>query len=82
MALSLVGKMYIVAAILRNALICLYGNPTSSVFFTLALQVFRSYCTFLRNSIQYTMVKGALSFNLNGHWSNEALLQSDIYTIK
>ena len=29
---SQVGKMYIVAAILRNALTCLYGNETSQVF--------------------------------------------------
>jgi len=32
MELSSIGKMYIVAAILRNALTCLYGNPTSSFF--------------------------------------------------
>ena len=31
-ALSSAGKMYIVAAILRNALTCLYGNSTSSFF--------------------------------------------------
>ena len=31
-ALSSVEKMYIVAAILRNALTCLYGNSTSSFF--------------------------------------------------
>ena len=30
--LSQVGKMYIVAAILRNALTCLYGNETSQFF--------------------------------------------------
>ena len=70
-ALSSVGKMYIVAAILRNAL---------TVFLTFALQVFRS--SFLRNSIQYNMVKRALSFVLNRHWINEALLKRDIYTIK
>lgn len=33
MELSSVGKMYIVAAILRNALKCLYGNSTSSFFY-------------------------------------------------
>ena len=27
-SLSAVGKMYIVCAILRNALTCMYGNPT------------------------------------------------------
>ena len=30
--LSQVGKMYIVAAFLRNALTCLYGNETSQFF--------------------------------------------------
>lgn len=30
--LSQVGKMYIVSAILRNALTCLYGNTTSKFF--------------------------------------------------
>ena len=30
--LSAVGKMYIVSAILRNALTCLYGNLTSDFF--------------------------------------------------
>lgn len=31
-ALSSVGKMYIVAGILRNALTCMYGNTTSTYF--------------------------------------------------
>ena len=31
-SLSIVGKMYIVAAILRNALTCMYGNLTSEYF--------------------------------------------------
>ena len=30
--LSLVGKMYVVSALLRNAITCLYGNTTSSFF--------------------------------------------------
>lgn len=30
--LSSVGKMYVVCAILRNALTCLYGNQTSTCF--------------------------------------------------
>lgn len=30
--LSSVGKMYVVCAILRNALTCLYGNQTSEYF--------------------------------------------------
>ena len=30
--LSSVGKMYVVCAILRNALTCLYGNQTSAFF--------------------------------------------------
>ena len=30
--LSAVGTMYIVSAILRNALTCLYANPTSDFF--------------------------------------------------
>lgn len=30
--LSSIGKMYVVCAILRNALTCLYGNQTSSFF--------------------------------------------------
>ena len=30
--LSSVGKMYLVCAILRNALTCLYGNMTSEYF--------------------------------------------------
>ena len=30
--LSSVGKMYIVSALLQNALTCLYGNQTSSFF--------------------------------------------------
>ena len=30
--LSSVGKLYMVSAILRNALTCLYGNQTSQVF--------------------------------------------------
>ena len=30
--LSSVGKMYVVAALLRNALTCLYGNQTSCFF--------------------------------------------------
>jgi hypothetical protein len=30
--LSSVGKMYVVCALLRNALTCLYGNSTSSLF--------------------------------------------------
>ena len=32
MSLSAVGKMYIVCAILRNAMTCLYGNSTSEFF--------------------------------------------------
>ena len=32
LGLSSVGKMYIVSAILRNGLTCLYGNTTSDVF--------------------------------------------------
>lgn len=31
-SISAVGKMYIVAAILRNALTCMYGNSTSEYF--------------------------------------------------
>ena len=31
-SLSAVGKMYIVCAIFRNALTCMYGNPTSEYF--------------------------------------------------
>ena len=31
-SISAVGKMYIVAAILRNALTCMYGNLTSEYF--------------------------------------------------
>lgn len=30
--LSSVGKMYVVCALLRNALTCLYGNQTSTFF--------------------------------------------------
>ena len=30
--LSRIGKMYIVCALLRNALTCLYGNTTSEFF--------------------------------------------------
>ena len=30
--LSSVGKMYVVSALLRNALTCLYGNQTSDFF--------------------------------------------------
>ena len=30
--LSSIGKMYIVCALLRNALTCLYGNTTSEFF--------------------------------------------------
>ena len=30
--LSTVGKMYIVSALVRNAIICLYGNQTSDLF--------------------------------------------------
>ena len=30
--LSPIGKMYIVCALLRNALTCLYGNTTSDFF--------------------------------------------------
>ena len=30
--LSQIGKMYIVSALLRNALTCLYGNTTSQYF--------------------------------------------------
>ena len=30
--MSSVGKMYIVCALLRNALTCLYGNTTSDFF--------------------------------------------------
>lgn len=32
LGLSSVGKMYIVSAILRNGLTCLYGNTTSDFF--------------------------------------------------
>jgi len=32
LGLSAIGKMYIVCAILRNALTCLYGNSTSNFF--------------------------------------------------
>ena len=32
MGLSSVGKLYIVSALLRNALTCLYGNQTSTFF--------------------------------------------------
>ena len=38
--LSSVGKMYVVSALLRNAIICLYGNTTSSFFFISTLQIF------------------------------------------
>ena len=31
--LSSVGKMYVVSALLRNALTCLYGNETSGFFY-------------------------------------------------
>ena len=31
-SLSAVGKMYLVCALLRNAMTCLYGNSTSEVF--------------------------------------------------
>jgi hypothetical protein len=31
-ALSPVGKMYITSAVLNNALICMYGNNTSTFF--------------------------------------------------
>ena len=31
-ALSSVGKMYVVCALIRNALTCLYGNETSKYF--------------------------------------------------
>ena len=37
--LSSVGKMYVVSALLRNAMACLYGNTTSS-FFISTLQIF------------------------------------------
>ena len=30
--MSCVGKMYVVSALLRNALTCLYGNQTSQYF--------------------------------------------------
>ena len=43
--LSSVGRMYIVSAILRNALTCLYGNSTSD-FFSWILQLYKS--TFFR----------------------------------
>ena len=33
LGLSQVGKMYIVCAILHNALTCLYGNTTSQFFY-------------------------------------------------
>ena len=32
MGLSSIGKLYVVCALLRNALTCLYGNSTSSYF--------------------------------------------------
>ena len=38
--LSSVGKMYVISALLRNAITCLYRNTTSS-FFLLTLQIFR-----------------------------------------
>ena len=40
LGLSSVGKMYVVAALLRNAITCLYGNTASSFFFTSTLQIF------------------------------------------
>ena len=52
-ALSSVCKMYIVAAILRNALTCLYGNSTSK-FFNLEPPVFRSI---LLSTKVYTSIK-------------------------
>ena len=39
--LSSVGKIYIVSAILRNALTCFYGNSTSD-FFSWILQLYKS----------------------------------------
>lgn len=42
--LSPIGKMYIVCAILRNALTCLYGNSTSD-FFELQPPSFQEYFT-------------------------------------
>ena len=38
--LSSVGKMYVIPALLRNAITCSYRNTTSS-FFLLTLQIFR-----------------------------------------
>ena len=37
LGLSPIGKMYIVCALFRNALTCLYGNTTSSDFFNWTL---------------------------------------------
>ena len=36
--LSVVGKMYVVCAVLRNALTCMYTNSTSDVTFSWTLQ--------------------------------------------
>ena len=40
--LSSVGKMYLVCALLRNAITCLYGNQTSE-FFILELLTLEEY---------------------------------------
>ena len=42
-ALSSVGKMYVVCALIRNALTCLYGNETSN-YFGLEPPTLQEYC--------------------------------------
>ena len=40
--LSSIGKMYIVSALLQNALTCLYGNETATSFYFLTHQHWKS----------------------------------------
>ena len=46
--LTSVGKMYIVSALLQNALTCLYGNQTSS-FFDLEPPTLEEYFSWMKN---------------------------------
>ena len=61
--LSSAGKLYIVCALLHNAMTCLYGNQTST-YFNLEPQ----HCSSIFNSLHFTCLNKLINkdFNFNG----------------
>ena len=62
-----IGKMYIVCALLQNALSCLYGNNTATIFWPWASHPARLFCTadVLKKRELYLLIK---IYNLKQLW--------------